>query len=59
MTMFIVTFLTLVLFFIFMSLGVIFSNKRIQGSCGGLGKVMGEDCDYCDKKDECEHSETA
>ena len=36
-----------------MSVGVIVAGKRISGSCGGLGKLMGKDCDFCDKKDEC------
>jgi hypothetical protein len=37
-----------------MAVGVIFSNRRLQGSCGGLGAVMGEDCSLCDKKEECD-----
>ncbi len=36
-----------------MAVGVIFSNKVLKGSCGGLGKVLGKDCDFCDKKDQC------
>lgn len=36
-----------------MALGVIFSNKPLKGSCGGLGKIMGNKCDYCDKANEC------
>lgn len=37
-----------------MAVGVILSNRKLQGSCGGLGAIMGEDCMFCDKKDECE-----
>lgn len=37
-----------------MAVGVILSNRRLQGSCGGLGAIMGEDCLFCDKKEECE-----
>ena len=36
-----------------MALGVIFSNKALKGSCGGLGKIMGGDCQFCEKKDQC------
>lgn len=37
-----------------MAVGVILSNRKLQGSCGGLGAIMGEDCMFCDKKEECE-----
>ncbi len=33
------TFLGFLLVILLMALGVIFHNKRIQGSCGGLGNV--------------------
>ena len=42
-----------------MAVGVIFSNKRLKGSCGGLNKVLGEDCQICDKKDECSDEKKA
>ncbi|MGB0452496.1 MAG: (Na+)-NQR maturation NqrM [Bacteriovoracaceae bacterium] len=37
-----------------MAIGYIVAKKKLQGSCGGLGKVLGDDCMFCDKKDECE-----
>ncbi len=51
MNLFLVSLLFFVLFIAFMAVGVIFSNKRIQGSCGGLNnlKELGEGgkCDLC------------
>lgn len=41
-----------------MALGVIFSNKPLKGSCGGLGKLMGDKCQYCDKENECKNKKT-
>tara|TARA_Y100000780_G_scaffold196518_2_gene186610 strand:+ start:106245 stop:106535 length:291 start_codon:yes stop_codon:yes gene_type:complete len=42
-----------------MALGVIFSNKPLKGSCGGLGRIMGDKCDYCGKADECKNRKQA
>jgi len=36
-----------------MAVGVIFSGKSLKGSCGGLGKIMGEKCDNCNRSNEC------
>lgn len=52
--MFLVTFSALIIVMAIMAVGVIFKGKKLQGSCGGLGRVIGEDCMFCDKKDECD-----
>lgn len=36
-----------------MAVGVILSNRKLKGSCGGLNKVMGDDCMFCERKEEC------
>ena len=36
-----------------MALGVLFGRQALKGSCGGLGRVMGEACSVCEKKDSC------
>lgn len=48
MTIFILTLLALVIVMMAMSVGVIFANKPIKGSCGGMG-ALGIDtaCDIC------------
>lgn len=53
MTTFLITLAVLGIFIVAMAVGVILSNKPLQGSCGGLGRIMGDDCDFCDKKEEC------
>ena len=50
---FVLTFLLFLLFFFAMAIGVIISNKRLQGSCGGLASLNIErSCDcpsVCDE----------
>lgn len=56
MNMFIAVFVVMILFVLFMAVGVIFARKPITGSCGGMAAVgMESACDVCggDKK-KCE-----
>jgi len=52
MNTFFITFLFFLLFVVVMAVGVIFSNRKIKGSCGGLNSVDGleGDCLLCNKK---------
>ncbi len=51
MITFIFTFCLLLLITLGMSLGVIFMNKRIKGSCGGLNAIGdGDECLVCHKE---------
>lgn len=51
MATFVLTFLFLLLVTLGMSLGVIFMNKRIKGSCGGLNAIGdGNECLVCHKE---------
>lgn len=54
MNTFLVTLLVFSVAIIGMAIGVIISNRKLKGSCGGLGKIMGEDCMFCEKKDQCD-----
>ncbi|MDD0853528.1 (Na+)-NQR maturation NqrM [Halobacteriovorax sp. GB3] len=54
MKYFIITLGVLLITCLGMAVGYIFSKKELKGSCGGLGKIMGEDCMFCDKKEECD-----
>ncbi|MGR3838759.1 MAG: (Na+)-NQR maturation NqrM [Cognatishimia sp.] len=51
MATFFLTFTVLLLIMLGMSLGVIFMNKRIKGSCGGLNAIGDADqCLVCNKE---------
>jgi Uncharacterized protein conserved in bacteria len=58
-----VTFVFMVLVITLMSVGVIFGRKPITGSCGGVGKALGEQdyvCDICGgDESKCEEKQQA
>lgn len=54
MEIFLITFGAMLSVILLMAVGAIFNKKVLKGSCGGLGTIMGEDCMFCDKKEECE-----
>lgn len=39
-----------------MAVGVIIAKKEIKGSCGGIANVIGEDCMFCEKKEDCKEN---
>jgi uncharacterized protein len=49
-----ITLLVFGIFLLLMAIGVILSDIRLRGSCGGLNKLTGDDCDFCDNEDESE-----
>ena len=58
METFFITLIFLIGFVVLMALGVIFSNKELKGSCGGIGRVMGNEnkpCEFCHKPNPCEN----
>lgn len=57
MEMFIITLIVFLIAVVAMAVGVIFSDRCIKGSCGGIGALFGSDfkaCEICDKKDDCD-----
>ncbi len=43
-----IAFVVFLMIFFGMALGLIFQNKPLKGSCGGVAKLMGnEDCEIC------------
>ena len=56
LTVFFLTLSFLLLIVAAMAVGVLFSNKPIKGSCGGIQALgLGEKCDICGSNtDECE-----
>lgn len=63
MAMFFVTLAVLLLVVLGMSLGAIFRNKPLKGSCGGVGAALGETdytCDICgDDPNKCDEQQDA
>lgn len=58
-----ITLAVMLLFVLFMSIGVIFGRQPLKGSCGGVGKALGEKdyvCDICgDDESKCEEKQSA
>lgn len=61
LTIFFLTLCFLILVVAGMAVGVVFSNKPIKGSCGGIQALgLGEKCDICGSDtDRCEEPDQA
>jgi len=57
MKMFLVTFVFMFSAILMMGIGYFFAGNKLKGSCGGLGKIMGEACHFCEKKEQCKTEE--
>ena len=51
MEYFLIIFGAFAIFIGFMALGLFFGRSSLQGSCGGLGKVLGIKCEHCQNKE--------
>lgn len=47
MTTFILATIIIAVLLFGMAIGVIFQNKPIKGTCGGLNQMNGGDCEFC------------
>ena len=54
---FVIALVVFILAFVGLASGVILYNKRIKGTCGGLGELLGL-CDNCDCKNDKKDPET-
>lgn len=61
MEIMVITFVALLIIIVGMSVGVIFSNKPIKGSCGGMSAIgMDTVCDICGgRPEDCDGEQDA
>lgn len=55
MSVFLITFIVMVLAVLAMAVGVMMGRRELKGSCGGLGNVDGAQCP-CGGPQNCENS---
>ena len=51
--LFMIGFIIFVIFIFAMAIGIIFGQRPLRGSCGGLGKIIGKDCSICKERNKC------